>query len=90
MLSKELKNELLAKFGRDENDSGSSEVQIALLSARIRQITAHLKTFPKDKHSRCGLLKLVGSRNSLFKYVRRSGSDKGDILLKKVKEAGIW
>jgi small subunit ribosomal protein S15 len=90
MLSKELKSGLIAKFGRNENDSGSSEVQIALLSARIRQINAHLKTFPKDKHSRRGLLKLVGNRNSLFKYVRRDGGDKGEALLNKVKEAGIW
>lgn len=66
------KNEIIKKFGRNENDTGSSKVQIALLSERIAQLTEHLKTFKKDHASRLGLLKLVGQRRRLMRYFKRT------------------
>ena len=66
------KNEIIKKFGRNENDTGSSEVQIALLSERIAQLTDHLKTLKKDHASRLGLLKLVGQRRRLMRYFKRT------------------
>lgn len=69
------KQEIVAKYGRGENDTGSSEVQIALLTERIRELTEHLKTFKKDHASRLGLLKLVGQRRRLMKYFKRKDKD---------------
>jgi small subunit ribosomal protein S15 len=69
------KQEIVAKYGRNENDTGSSEVQIALLTARIAELTEHLKTFKKDHASRLGLLKLVGQRRRLMKYFKRTQKD---------------
>lgn len=69
------KQEIIAKFGKSENDTGSSEVQIALLSARIAELTEHLKTFKKDHASRLGLLKLVGQRRRLMRYLKRTNKD---------------
>ena len=66
------KLEIVAKHGRKENDTGSSEVQIALLTARISELTEHLKVFKKDHASRLGLLKLVGKRRRLMKYFKRT------------------
>ncbi|UFS62057.1 30S ribosomal protein S15 [Sulfurimonas sp. HSL-3221] len=66
------KQEIVKKFGRNENDTGSSEVQIALLSTRIAELTEHLKTFKKDHASRLGLLKLVGQRRRLMRYFKRT------------------
>ena len=65
------KKEIIEKHGRDANDTGSPEVQVALLTARINHLTNHLRTHPKDFHSRRGLLKLVGQRRGLLDYVRR-------------------
>ena len=65
------KQEIISKYGRNENDTGSCEVQIALLSERIAQLTEHLKTFKKDHYSRLGLLKLVGQRRRLMRYFKR-------------------
>ena len=62
------KQEIIAKFGRTPGDTGSPEVQIALLTARINHLTEHLKIHKKDHHSRRGLLKLVGQRKGLLKY----------------------
>jgi len=64
------KKEIIEKFGRGENDTGSPEVQIALLTARINHLTEHLRTHKKDFHSRRGLLKLVGQRRGLLGYVQ--------------------
>ena len=64
--------EIVAKYGRKENDTGSSEVQIALLTQRISDLTEHLKVFTKDHASRLGLLKLVGQRRRLMKYFKRT------------------
>ena len=65
------KKEIIAKHGRNENDTGSPEVQVALLTARINHLTDHLRTHKKDFHSRRGLLKLVGQRRGLLDYIRR-------------------
>jgi small subunit ribosomal protein S15 len=69
------KQEIVAKYGRTENDTGSSEVQIALLTERIKELTEHLKTFKKDHASRLGLLKLVGQRRRLMKYFKRKDKE---------------
>ena len=64
------KQEIIAKFGRPPNDTGSPEVQIALLTARIVLLTDHLKMHKKDHHSRRGLLKMVGQRRGLLNYLK--------------------
>jgi small subunit ribosomal protein S15 len=68
-LTKERKQVLTKEHGKNENDTGNSEVQVALLTERINHITEHLKGFPSDHHSRHGLLKLVGQRRSLLDYL---------------------
>ena len=69
------KQEIVTKYGRSESDTGSSEVQIALLTERIRELTEHLKVFKKDHASRLGLLKLVGQRRRLMKYFKRKDKE---------------
>ena len=69
MLNKDIKQAVIKKNATTEQDTGSSHVQIALLSERIKQISGHLKQFPKDFHSRNGLLKLVCRRRKLLKYL---------------------
>ncbi len=69
-LTKDEKRELVEKFGRSASDTGSPEVQIALLTARINHLTEHFKTHQKDHHSRRGLLKLVGQRRRMLDYVK--------------------
>jgi small subunit ribosomal protein S15 len=64
------KEEIVEQFRRHENDTGSPEVQIALLTARIQQLTGHLQEHRKDHHSRRGLLKMVGQRRRLLRYLR--------------------
>jgi small subunit ribosomal protein S15 len=68
-LAREQKQEIIGGFAIAERDTGSPEVQIALLTERIRNLTDHLRTFPKDNHSRRGLLKLVGQRRRLLAYL---------------------
>lgn len=75
-LTKELKAELLKKFGRNELDTGSSEVQIALLTARINDLTAHFATHKKDNHGRRGLLTFVSQRRKLLDYLKRTDTKK--------------
>ena len=75
------KKEIIAKHGRAEGDTGSPEVQIALLTARINHLTEHLKTHKKDFHSRRGLLKLVGQRRGLLGYIQRTDIVKYRALL---------
>lgn len=70
MISKEKKAAIMAEYGRTPNDTGSPEVQIAILTARIQELTEHLKEHPKDHHSRRGLLKKVGQRRSMQKYLK--------------------
>jgi small subunit ribosomal protein S15 len=66
------KQEIVSKFGKNDTDTGSTEVQIALLSTRIAELTEHLKSFKKDHASRLGLLKLVGQRRRLMRYLKRT------------------
>ncbi len=68
----ERKREIVAKFGENEKDTGKAEVQIALLTERITELTEHLKLNKKDHHSRRGLLKLVGQRRRLLRYLKDS------------------
>ena len=71
MITKERKEEIIKTYRRDEKDTGSPEVQIALLTERINELTEHLKVHQKDNHSRRGLLKMVGSRRNLLNYLLR-------------------
>jgi small subunit ribosomal protein S15 len=70
-LTKEKKSELIGKHGRAESDTGSAEVQVALATERINELTEHLRTHPKDHHSRRGLLMLVGKRRRMLRYLER-------------------
>lgn len=80
------KNEIIEKFKIHESDTGSSEVQIALLTDRIQYLTEHFKVHQKDHHSRQGLLKLVGQRRNLLDYLRNKDINKYRAL---IKELGI-
>jgi small subunit ribosomal protein S15 len=71
-ISKERKQEIIAEFGKDATDSGSAEVQVAILTVRIRELTEHLKIHKKDHHTRRGLLMLVGKRRRLLTYIKRN------------------
>ena len=72
MISKEQKAQIIAEYGRGEGDTGSPEVQIAILTARINDLTDHFKANPKDHHSRRGLLKMVGQRRGLLAYLKKT------------------
>ena len=72
MISKEKKTEIIKAYGRKEGDTGSPEVQIAILTERIRELTEHLKVHQKDHHSRRGMLKLVGQRRGLLAYLKKT------------------
>ena len=80
-LTVDQKREIVQKHGRGENDTGSAEVQIALLTARINELTEHLREHKKDHHSRRGLLMLVGQRRRLLNYLRRSNLDRYRTLI---------
>jgi small subunit ribosomal protein S15 len=71
-LAREAKEGIVAEYARSESDTGSAEVQIALLTERIKDLTGHLRSFPKDNHSRRGLLKLVGQRRRMLAYLMRN------------------
>ena len=70
-MTKERKQEIINTFKRDENDTGSSEVQMALLTERINELTEHLKVHKKDNHSRRGLFKMIGKRRNLLNYLAK-------------------
>ncbi|MDF2538893.1 MAG: ribosomal protein [Herbinix sp.] len=72
MISKEKKQEIINAYGRTAEDTGSPEVQIALLTERITELTEHLKINKKDHHSRRGLLKMVGQRRGLLEYLKKT------------------
>ena len=78
----EKKQEIIAKFATHEGDTGSPEVQIALLTDRIEYLTAHMQRNPKDFHSRRGLLKLVGQRRGLLNYLRKKDIDRYRNIIK--------
>jgi small subunit ribosomal protein S15 len=71
MISKEKKAAIIAEYGRKPGDTGSPEVQIAILSARISELTAHLQQNPKDFHSRRGMMQMIGQRRGLLDYLKK-------------------
>ncbi len=83
-ISKERTAELMAEFGKTPNDSGSAEVQVAILTERIRNLTEHLKVHKKDKHTQRGLMMLIGKRRGLLKYVKERNIDEYRALIKKL------
>jgi small subunit ribosomal protein S15 len=85
-LTQEKKAELIEKFGNTPQDTGKPEVQVALLTERIKQLTDHLRTHKKDHHSRRGLLMLVGQRRRFLRYLERSDLERYRSL---VKELGL-
>ncbi|MBE0530516.1 MAG: 30S ribosomal protein S15 [Rhodospirillales bacterium] len=80
----EKKQELIGKFALKEGDTGSPEVQVAILSERILNLTEHLKTHKKDFHSRRGLLMMVGQRRRLLDYVKRKETARYEALIKEL------
>ncbi|MHC4563925.1 MAG: 30S ribosomal protein S15 [Planctomycetota bacterium] len=78
------KKEIVAEHRRHDGDTGSPEVQVALLTGRIRHLTEHLKTHKKDYASRVGLLKMVGKRNSLLRYLAKTDSSRYQQLIAKL------
>lgn len=84
MLTNERKSELIGSFRKHESDTGSPEVQVALLSERISYLTEHFKTHVKDHHSRRGLLKLVGQRRRLLDYLKDKDADSYAELIRKL------
>ncbi len=85
MLTTEKKTELIQEYQRNEGDTGSPEVQIALLTARINQLNEHLKEHRKDHHSRRGLLQLVGKRKRLLTYLREKDTERYRQLIARLK-----
>jgi small subunit ribosomal protein S15 len=83
-LTKEAKQDIFRKHGRTDADTGSPEVQIALLTTRINELTEHLRTHPKDHHSRRGLLKLVGRRRRMLDYLQRKNLEGYRALIKEL------
>lgn len=83
-LTKEAKQDIISKHGRSETDTGSAQVQIALLTTRINQLTEHLRAHPKDHYSRRGLLKLVGRRRRFLNYLQRSDLEGYRALIKEL------
>lgn len=84
MISKEKKAALIAEYGRKPGDTGSPEVQIAILTARISELTEHLKENPKDHHSRRGLLMMVGQRRGLLDYLKKTNLEGYRALIEKL------
>jgi len=76
--------EIIKNFGTNENDSGSADVQVAILSERIKNLTEHLKTHKKDFGSRRGLLSMVGQRRNLLQYIKNKNEDRYADLIKKL------
>ena len=84
MISKEKKQSVIAEYARSEGDTGSPEVQIAVLTARIQELTEHMKKNPKDFHSNRGLLKLVGQRRGLLQYLKNTDIERYRTLIEKL------
>lgn len=84
MISKEKKTAIIKEYARSEGDTGSPEVQIAVLTARIQELTEHLKDNPKDHHSRRGLLKMVGQRRGLLGYLKEKDIERYRALIEKL------
>ena len=84
MISKEKKTAIMKEYARFEGDTGSPEVQIAVLSARIAELTEHLKEQPKDNHSRRGMFKMVGQRRGLLSYLKSKDIERYRALIEKL------
>ena len=83
-MTPERKTAIIKEYQTDENDTGSPEVQVALLTERIRYLTSHVQTHKKDNHSRRGLLKLVGQRRRLLRYVKNVDENRYKTLIKRL------
>ena len=84
MIAKEKKQEIMKAYARSEGDTGSPEVQVAVLTARINELTEHLKIHKKDHHSRRGLLKMVGQRRNLLGYLRKKDINRYRVLIERL------
>lgn len=84
MIAKDKKTAIMQEFARTEGDTGSPEVQIAVLTARIAELTGHLKEHDKDHHSRRGLLKMVGQRRGLLNYLKKTDIERYRSLIEKL------
>lgn len=85
-LTKDQVAEIVKKFGKDEKDTGAPEVQVAILTQRIKDLTEHVKLHKKDHHNRRGLLKLVGQRSRLLRYIKANDFNR---YLTLIKELGL-
>lgn len=83
-ISKERTQELIAEYGKNAQDSGSAEVQVAILTERIRNLTEHLKVHKKDNHTRRGLMMLLGKRRGLLKYIKNRNIEEYRTLIKQL------
>ena len=84
MISKEKKTAIMNEYARTPGDTGSPEVQVAVLTARIRELTEHLKENPKDHHSRRGMLKMIGKRRGLLDYLAKKDINRYRTLIEKL------
>ena len=84
MISKEKKTAIIAEYARKEGDTGSPEVQIAILTQRINELTEHIKVHQKDHHSRRGLLKMVGHRRNLLNYLQKKDIERYRAIIAKL------
>lgn len=84
MIDREKKAAIIAEYGRSEGDTGSPEVQVAILTARINELTEHFKANPKDHHSRRGLLMMVGQRRGMLDYLKRKDIEGYRALIEKL------
>jgi len=84
-MTKERKQEIINTYKREENDTGSPEVQVALLTERINELTEHLKVHKKDNHSRRGLLKMVGKRRNLLNYLAKKDIERYRTIIDKLQ-----
>ena len=84
MITKEKKAAIIAEYGKTPEDTGSTQVQVAILTARINELTEHLKVHKKDHHSRRGLLKMVGQRRGLLEYLKKTDINEYRALIEKL------
>ena len=84
MVTKEMKQEIVEKYGKTPGDTGSPEVQVALLTARISDLTEHLKVHKKDHHSRRGMLNMVGQRRGLLDYLKKTDIERYRAIVEKL------
>ena len=84
MISKEKKTAIINEYARKPGDTGSPEVQIAVLTARIQELTEHLKQHPKDNHSRRGMFKMVGQRRGLLDYLKKTDIERYRAIVEKL------